>query len=467
MLVDLRILSGSRSGQSERFGKSVIAIGRHPLSDLRFDPQRDLDVSARHAEIRVVGAECTVRDLGSTNGTFVNGTRIAVPTALHAGDVISFGELGPRVQVALEDDAAPHETAPTPLPAGASAPAGMAASAAGGQPRKPDTSERIAVAVGRETRALRRVVAGLALAVAAVVAAAFWESRGASRSRDDTLHALGRQNDSLTQEYGRRMAALSGAVAGLDSALASAKSETDSLRRALAGASRPAHADSLERALRALESRRTGMLAAVRTDYSGIVARNGAAVVLIAVQWPDGSAFSGTGFCLASNGTIITNRHLVHREGVATPSRIAVIFSDTRSWLPARVERVSRDADLAELRMDVDGPFPTVQGLAPPSASIAVGGPVAIIGYPLGTDTPMEGSGTHITARSSLSAGTVSKTLSTVLQVDAYAGEGSSGSPVFDGAGRVIGVVYGAARESNGRIVYAVPRDAVTRLLGG
>jgi len=71
----------------------------------------------------------------------------------------------------------------------------------------------------------------------------------------------------------------------------------------------------------------------------------------------------------------------------------------------------------------------------------------------------------HITARSSLSAGTVSKNLATVLQVDAYAGEGSSGSPVFDAKGHVIGVVYGAARESQGRIVYAVPGSAVAAFL--
>ncbi|MDX2183676.1 MAG: serine protease, partial [Gemmatimonadaceae bacterium] len=85
------------------------------------------------------------------------------------------------------------------------------------------------------------------------------------------------------------------------------------------------------------------------------------------------------------------------------------------------------------------------------------GAPVAIIGYPLGTETPMEGSGTRITARSTLGAGTVSKLLSNIVQIDAFAGQGSSGSPVFDASGRVIGVVYGGATEAQGRIVYAVP----------
>ena len=52
MRVELRITRGSRAGQRELFDKSVISIGRHPLNDLRFDPERDPDASSRHAEIR-------------------------------------------------------------------------------------------------------------------------------------------------------------------------------------------------------------------------------------------------------------------------------------------------------------------------------------------------------------------------------------------------------------------------------
>jgi S1-C subfamily serine protease len=56
-----------------------------------------------------------------------------------------------------------------------------------------------------------------------------------------------------------------------------------------------------------------------------------------------------------------------------------------------------------------------------------------------------------------MNVGTVSKTLGDNIQLDVYAAQGSSGSPVFDARGLVIGVLYGAARESNGRIVYSVP----------
>src|SRR5690348_12370679 len=100
MAIELRILTGSRGGLRERFDDRVIAIGRHLQSDLRFDPNSDLDVSAKHAEI-VQDASGTyrIRDSGSTNGTFVNGLRITGEEELHDGDVIWLGAEGPQVEV--------------------------------------------------------------------------------------------------------------------------------------------------------------------------------------------------------------------------------------------------------------------------------------------------------------------------------------------------------------------------------
>src|SRR6476620_7788430 len=97
MPIELRILSGARGGQTEAFEKSVVAIGRHPMSDLRFDPTRDLDVSTKHAEIRGVDGRYTLYDAASTNGTFVNGERLRAPRELREGDVITFGAQGPEV----------------------------------------------------------------------------------------------------------------------------------------------------------------------------------------------------------------------------------------------------------------------------------------------------------------------------------------------------------------------------------
>ena len=71
-----------------REGETLI-LGRHPGCDLFIDEGR---VSKRHAELRWTGAAWTLEDLGSKNGTTVNGEP-ARRTELREGDVISFGGL--------------------------------------------------------------------------------------------------------------------------------------------------------------------------------------------------------------------------------------------------------------------------------------------------------------------------------------------------------------------------------------
>ncbi|WP_314652882.1 FHA domain-containing protein, partial [Slackia exigua] len=50
-------------------------------------------VSARHARFVLMGQNLFVEDLGSTNGTAVNGQRISAPTALRNNDVINIGDV--------------------------------------------------------------------------------------------------------------------------------------------------------------------------------------------------------------------------------------------------------------------------------------------------------------------------------------------------------------------------------------
>jgi pSer/pThr/pTyr-binding forkhead associated (FHA) protein len=65
-----------------------VAIGRHSSCQLAI---RREDVSRRHAEVRYEGGSFVVRDVGSTNGTFVNGQRLNGPHALRPGDRIDLG----------------------------------------------------------------------------------------------------------------------------------------------------------------------------------------------------------------------------------------------------------------------------------------------------------------------------------------------------------------------------------------
>ena len=93
MKAQFTFLSGSRAGQTDVLSQANISIGRHPQSELKFDPDKDLDVSSRHASVTLVGDLWVLRDLGSTNGTFVNGRQ--VPSRGKAmvghGDRLRFG----------------------------------------------------------------------------------------------------------------------------------------------------------------------------------------------------------------------------------------------------------------------------------------------------------------------------------------------------------------------------------------
>jgi len=69
--------------------EETYTIGRAPESSIRLE---DVSVSGRHAEIVVVAQNCYLKDLGSTNGTVVNG-QAATETQLRAGDRIRFGKV--------------------------------------------------------------------------------------------------------------------------------------------------------------------------------------------------------------------------------------------------------------------------------------------------------------------------------------------------------------------------------------
>jgi len=432
----LAILTGTLAGQTRALGAERVSLGRDALCDIRFDPTGDTEVSARHAELRVENGVALVRDTNSTNGVYVNGTRVQGERALADGDVVRLGARGPKIR---------FETA-APGPAHGS------------------TTERIAVAVRRQTRGLRiALIASVVLALAAG-AAGLWSSRRTDVARATELELLRRRNDSLSAAIDRDLQAMSGRLSGLDSALSAAKRESDALRRQLAGTRAGGASVSLLSARMARAELRQGALAAAaRMDYDAIARTSGRAVVMIAVEMANGKMFSGSGVGVTADGAIVTNRHLVRGDDGAPPRRIAVVYADTHDWLPAHIDRVAADGDLAVLRVDRRGPFPFVSRIA--SSAPEVGDPVAIIGFPLGGAVPMDGSTGGIIARSTLGIGTVSKSIVNVLQIDAFAAEGSSGSPVFAADGSIAGIVYGGAGEAAGRIVYAVPGTAVSTLL--
>ncbi len=202
-------------------------------------------------------------------------------------------------------------------------------------------------------------------------------------------------------------------------------------------------------------------------DFAAVNEASARAVALVAVQMPGGDASSGTAFAVGDR-LLVTNRHVIENEDGTRARRVLVKFSETEDWLPAIVERVDRGADLATLLLEEPARTPQqVRGIAAAGTAPRVGDPVALIGYPLGIDTPMEQTADDFIAAPSVFRGMVSKSVRDVLQVDAFAGHGSSGSPILDRRGAVVGVVYGGPAESAGRIVYAVSPTALLDFLAG
>ncbi len=86
----LTVLTGTAAGQMFRIPEGNSVIGRASSSHLRIDEE---GVSRNHARVRREGDHVAVDDLGSRNGTFVNGERVAGPRPLEEGDKIQVGPL--------------------------------------------------------------------------------------------------------------------------------------------------------------------------------------------------------------------------------------------------------------------------------------------------------------------------------------------------------------------------------------
>lgn len=148
----------------------------------------------------------------------------------------------------------------------------------------------------------------------------------------------------------------------------------------------------------------------------------------------------GSGFNVASDGVIVTNKHVV-----ADAQSIAVTFRG-RGTFPAANWITHPRADLAIVRLRTDAhdlPTVTIASGEPP----LVGAPVYIIGNPLGIANTAV-SGTLRSYALTAAADGMAPVVAMVLEAPIH--PGSSGSPVFDEEGRVLGVVFAQLPKEEG-----------------
>ena len=81
------VIQGRDRGTRFELEKSTLSIGRDVRSDIRL---QDTEVSRRHAELRKTESGFTIQDMGSSNGTFVNGTAVSTHE-MQSGDQLLLG----------------------------------------------------------------------------------------------------------------------------------------------------------------------------------------------------------------------------------------------------------------------------------------------------------------------------------------------------------------------------------------
>lgn len=116
MRAELKVVEGKHQGAVIPINRKKFLVGRE--SDCQLRPNSDL-VSRHHCVFAVDEYGVRLRDLGSTNGTFVNNERVSGQIALKDGDQVRIGKL--VFQISIRTSVPATQAVPT-KPAGSSAP---------------------------------------------------------------------------------------------------------------------------------------------------------------------------------------------------------------------------------------------------------------------------------------------------------------------------------------------------------
>ena len=166
----------------------------------------------------------------------------------------------------------------------------------------------------------------------------------------------------------------------------------------------------------------------------------------------------GSGFVIDDQGHIVTNDHVV--EGATAMS---VIFNDgTRAT--AKLVGADASSDLAVIKVD-GGPKVTPLQFAD-SGDVRVGDPVVAISSPFGLENTTTAGIVSALNRTIQSIN--GYTIAGVIQTDASINHGSSGSPLLDDQGHVIGVnsqIEGGEVDGNVGVGFAIPSTTVEKVV--
>lgn len=486
-----------------------LTLGRHPSNAAAIDGKIFPHVSTHHARLAYEGDRLFFEDLGSTNGSFLNGQPVK-KEAVKAGDLLQLGGPGgPRFLVVSQEvhvETALVQAPPDP---------GPVQGKKGGQGAPLETERaagisRVEKTVRRMRRRFRLLVAGIAFEVILFFAVGWlaygyleeWRIREAQKiaalESDNKRLKTGLEDANAEMELQRlawerqreklmeERESLMKYVQTLEKKGDQASGELQLLQARLLETSlklEEYNPKNLERVRAAQRVEQNRVLAAVVYLERKVFYKDSKTGKKISFEvQPSGEVKlnaedkgeplteegSGSGFCVSKDGWIMTNAHVVEKPrlarleveewSLAAELELAVVFSGTSRRRQARVvAALEEEGDLALLKIEPFEGMPFIGNFEAGGAEVAPGAEIRLFGFPLGKNL-MQGKDV-LTA--SIFSGIVSRIAGDLIQVQAAVYPGNSGGPAVDETGRVIGVVTAVQTIHTGQIAsdigYLIP----------
>jgi S1-C subfamily serine protease len=416
-------LTGSRRGNTEVFSIDTISIGTDAEASLHFDPEIDRSTSKYHAKIRLQECDYVLEDQGSVKGTLVN-NRLVSKIILKDGDLIEFGDGGPKVRFRIKSDDADVCKPWTQIIEDS---LGIASVSQRGKITTATTFfKQLLWEAFTQTSHTFKITAFLCLffAISGLISYFYVQYVRLTKTAEKVrlLEIERSVAEHIIKTYSGGVCLIQGAFYFLDE-------ETGEPLMMMGKGQRGIH------------------------------------------------EYTGTGFMVSVDGLILTNRHIaepwwememspyIYREPTIQPKFevFRAFFPGIKEPFSLKVEKISQEVDVALLRIDTRGAKIPVLELDVTGKVAIAGEPMMLLGYPAGVNAIFAKTDPAIVKqlfslpfielvqeisnwgliRPLSTQGHLSDIMYNRIVYDAQTTAGGSGGPIFNNKGKVIGINYG------------------------